>query len=142
MGTPGWAGPLTTSLRGLWVSGLLPPYNGGPRLPSRTDCFINATPSRRPDAVGWAHSVWQARWLPPFGDCGSVATCPVQWRTVHEGGDPKTDQEGTTRTPGWHEEKATLVTATKVTEVLPNQRGLRPRTPKGRAPRTLASWRH
>ena len=23
-------GPLTTSLRGLWVSGLLPPYNGGP----------------------------------------------------------------------------------------------------------------
>ena len=24
------AGPLTTSLRGLWVSGLLPPDNGGP----------------------------------------------------------------------------------------------------------------
>ena len=24
MGTPGWAGPLTTSLRGLWVSGYLP----------------------------------------------------------------------------------------------------------------------
>ena len=24
------AGPLATSLRGLWVSGLLPPYNGGP----------------------------------------------------------------------------------------------------------------
>ena len=22
-----------------------------------------------------------------------MATCPVQWRTVHKGGDPKTDQE-------------------------------------------------
>ena len=30
MGTPSWAGPLATSLRGLWISGLLPPYNGGP----------------------------------------------------------------------------------------------------------------
>ena len=30
------------------------------------------------------------------------------WRTVRKGGDPKTDQEGTTRTPGWHpEENAT-----------------------------------
>ena len=28
MGTPGVAGPLTTSLRGLWVSGLLPPCSG------------------------------------------------------------------------------------------------------------------
>ena len=30
VGTPRVAGPLTTSLRGLWVSGLLPPGNGGP----------------------------------------------------------------------------------------------------------------
>ena len=30
VGTPSWAGPLTTSLRGLWVSGYLPPCNGGP----------------------------------------------------------------------------------------------------------------
>ena len=29
VGTPRVAGPLTTSLRGLWVSGLLPPGNGG-----------------------------------------------------------------------------------------------------------------
>ena len=29
VGTLGVAGPLTTSLRGLWVSGLLPPENGG-----------------------------------------------------------------------------------------------------------------
>ena len=51
-----WAGLLTTSLRGLWVSGL---------------------------------------------------PATVQWRTERKGGDPKTDQEGTTRTPGWHpEEKA------------------------------------
>ena len=28
-GHPRWAAPLTTSLRGLWVSGLLPPGNGG-----------------------------------------------------------------------------------------------------------------
>ena len=31
---------------------------------------------RHPEAVGWAPLVWQARWLPPFGDCGSVAS----WR--------------------------------------------------------------
>ena len=30
VGTLGVAGPLTTSLRGRWVSGLLPPDNGGP----------------------------------------------------------------------------------------------------------------
>ena len=44
-------------------------------------------------------------WTPytPSGDCGSVATCPVQWWTVLKGGDPRTDQvkKGTTRTPGW-----------------------------------------
>ena len=60
-----------------------------------------------------------------------------------QGRRPENRPCGTTRTPGWHpEEKATLVTATQLTEVLSNQRGLRPRTPKGRAPRTLASWRH
>ena len=31
------AGPLATSLRGLWVSGLLPPYNGGPSQGRRPD---------------------------------------------------------------------------------------------------------
>ena len=50
-----------------------------------------------------------------------MATCPVQWRTVLKGGDPNTDQEGTTRTPGWHPEEA----ASKLPEeVLSNQRGL------------------
>ena len=34
-----------------------------------------------------------------------MATCPVQWRTVRKIGDPKTDHEGTTRTPGWHPEE-------------------------------------
>ena len=58
-----------------------------------------------------------------------MATCPVHWRTVSKGGDPRTDQEGTTRTPGWHPEE----------EVLSNQRGLRKRTPKGRCPKTLDS---
>ena len=52
----------------------------------------NCQRCRRPDAVGWAPLVGQARWLPPSGDCGSVATCPVQWRTVRKGGDPRTDQ--------------------------------------------------
>ena len=36
MRTPSWAGPLTTSLRGLWVSGLLPPGNGGPNKRAAT----------------------------------------------------------------------------------------------------------
>ena len=82
-----------------------------------------------------------------------MATCPVQWRTVSKGGDPKTDHVGTTRTPGWHpEEKATLLTASQPTKVLSNQRGLRqyekvrgaqrPPCAKGRDPRTPASWRH
>ena len=57
---------------------------------------------------------------------------------MSKGGDPKTDQEGTNRTPGWHpEEKATLVTATQLTKVLSNQRGLLQRTPTGRDPKTL-----
>ena len=51
------------------------PKETASKLPSRADCFINATPSRRPDAVVWAPLVGQARWLPPFGDCGSVASC-------------------------------------------------------------------
>ena len=63
-----------------------------------------------------------------------MATWPVQWRTVRKGGDPITDQEGTTRTPGWHpEENATQLPA----KVLSNQRGLHQRTPKGRDPKTL-----
>ena len=36
MGTLGVAGPLTTSLRGLWVSGLLPPDKGGPNKRAAT----------------------------------------------------------------------------------------------------------
>ena len=44
-----------------------------------------------------------------------MATCPVQWRTVHEGGDPKTDEEGTTRTPGWHPEETEALTARRDT---------------------------
>ena len=37
-------------------------------------CRNNTTSLRRPEAVEWAPSVWQAHWLPPFGDCGPVAT--------------------------------------------------------------------
>ena len=85
---------------------------------SRADCLINATPSRRPEAVGWAPSVWQARWLPPFEDCGSVASCLRQWWTEHTGGDPRTDH-------------AIKVTARK--EVLSNQREF---CTKGGAPKT------
>ena len=44
-----------------------------------------------------------------------MATCPVQWRTVSKGGDPKTDQEGTTRTPGWHPEETEALTARRGT---------------------------
>ena len=63
-----------------------------------------------------------------------MATCPVQWRTVRQGGDPITDQEGTTRTPGWHpEENATQLPV----KVLSHQRGLHQRNLKGRDPKTL-----
>ena len=37
------------------------PKETASQLPSRADCFINATPSRRPDAVGWAPLVGRAR---------------------------------------------------------------------------------
>ena len=68
-----------------------------------------------------------------------MATCSVQWRTVRKGGDPKTDQEGTTRTPGWHpEENATQVPETKRYSRI----SVHQRSAKGRDPRTLASWRH
>ena len=103
------------------------------------DCFINATPSQRPDAVGWAPSVWQARWLPPSGDCGSVASCHLTVADRVKGGGPKTDQEVKTRTLGWHpEENATQLPE----EVFSYQRGLHQCTAKGRDPRTPASWRH
>ena len=49
----------------------------------------------------------QARWLPPSGDYGSVTSCHLTVAVRVKVGDPKTDQELTTRTPCWHpEEKA------------------------------------
>ena len=79
-----------------------------------------------------------------------MATCPVQWRTEQEGGDPRTDHaiKGTTRTLGFRRDS--FLTATRVQEVLSKQRWWRHRT-KGRGPhdpsvrrdpRTLASRRH
>ena len=50
------------------------------------------------------HPSGQAHRLPPFGYCGSVATCPVQWWNVHKGGDPRTDQASKgadSKLPGW-----------------------------------------
>ena len=107
-----------------------------PGLASQRDRFLTAKQGRllhqrhsseTPRSRGVGTPSGQARWLPPSRDCGSVATCSVQWWTVRKGGDPKTDQEGTTRTPGWHsEENATQLPE----EVLSKQRGLRQRTPE------------
>ena len=73
------------------------------------------------------------------GTVGQWPPATVQWRTERKGGDPKTDQEGTTRTPGWHPEE----NATQLPEEVPSyQRGLHQHTAKGRDPRTLALWRH
>ena len=70
----------------------------------------------------------------PQGTVGQWPLAALQWRTVRKGGDPITDQEGTTRTPGWHpEENATQLPE----EVVPNQRGLQQRIAKGRGPKTL-----
>ena len=41
----------------------------------------------------------------PLGDCGSVASCHLAMADRVKGGDPKIDQEVTTRTPGWHPEE-------------------------------------
>ena len=87
-----------------------------PGLASQRDRFLTAKQgrllhqrhsfSRRPDAVGWAPSSCgrSAGYLPP-GTVGRWPPATLQCRTVHKGGDPKTDQEGTTRTPGWHPEE-------------------------------------
>ena len=56
------------------------------------DCLDNAKVETRREAVGWAPLVWQDRWLPPFGDCGSVVSCHWAMMERAEGGDPKTDQ--------------------------------------------------
>ena len=80
-----------------------------------------------------------------------MATCPVQWRTVHEGGDPKTYQEGTTRTPGRIPKRTrpklptngSLSYQTSVDCSIRNGAGAqRPHCAKGKDPRTPASWRH
>ena len=79
-----------------------------------------------------------------------MATCSVQWRTVRKGGDPKTDQQGTTRTPGWHPKETEALTATKggtripawTASVRKRAGPQRPHCAKGRDPRTPASWRH
>ena len=61
-----------------------------------------------------------AGYLPP-GTVGQWPPATLQWRTVHKGGDPKTDQEGTTRTPGWHPEENEAQLPPN--GVLSNQRG-------------------
>ena len=40
-----------------------------------------------------------------LGTVGQWPPATLPWRTVRKGGDPKTDQEGTTRTPGWQPEE-------------------------------------
>ena len=70
---------------------------------SRADCFINATPLRRPVAVGWAPLVCAGPLTTSLRGLWVSGYCPVQWWTVQKGGDPGTDhaKKGTTRTPGW-----------------------------------------
>ena len=53
---------------------------------SRADCFINATPLRRPEAVVWAPLVSRPADYLPSGTVGYL-----QWWTVQKGGDPRTD---------------------------------------------------
>ena len=53
MGTPSVAGPLTTSLHGLWVSGLLPPCNGGPVRIVGDPKTDQASKGSDSDLAGW-----------------------------------------------------------------------------------------
>ena len=80
-----------------------------------------------------------------------MATCPVQWRTVRKGGDPKTDQatKGTHNSragipkrlrPNCHQ-RSTLKPAWTAS-VRKRAGAQRHHCTKGRDPRTPASWRH
>ena len=93
----------------------------------------------------WAPSVWQARWLPPFGDCGSVASCHPQKPTRREGddsdgraGDPEENE------PHYHQKRYSRTSV----DCINTKRDGGPKTPlcegggRGGGPRTLASRRH
>ena len=89
-----------------------------------------------PDAVGWAPSVWQAHWLLPSGDCGSVASCQLAMADRAQGR-PDDRPGGDDSDPGLASRRDRGLNCPE--EVLSNQRGLRQHTLKGRDPRTLDS---
>ena len=97
-----------------------------PRLATQRDRFLTAKQGRllhqrhsfstpRCRGVGTLCVDRPAGYLPPR-TVGQWTPATLQWRTVDKGGDPKTNQEGTTRTPGWHpEEKESDPTARRGT---------------------------
>ena len=88
MGTPSWAGPLTTSLRGLWVSGLQPGNGGinkGAATPKPTTCQKGAdselpgwqpkeTASQLPQERGTLETAWVASLHEREGVCEGEGT--------------------------------------------------------------------
>ena len=115
---------------------------------SRVDCSNNATPVRRPEAVGWAPSVWQARWLPPFGDFGSVASCHLTMvdRTKRAATlEPAIRRRRRLGPRGWHpeEKEAQLPLGSKrysLTSVGIPPRGGAPKTPVREREGTQGPW--
>ena len=62
----------------------------------------------------WAPSVWQARWLPPSGDCGSVASCHLTMAHRAQGRRPENRPGGDDSDPGLASRRDCVPTATHV----------------------------
>ena len=114
---------------------------------SRAICSINATPSSRPEAVGWAPSVCgrPADYLPP-GTVGQWPPATGQWWIVPKCGDPRTVQakKGDDSDPRPTSRSERGPTGTLLPAwVLHQGEGLpKPQHSSERDPRTLASRRH
>ena len=85
VGTPSWTGPLTTSLRGLWVSGYLPPDNGGP-------CERAATrkPTKQPRGLTQNSRAGNPKRTRPKLPTDRILSNQRGLQRTKRGGDPKT----------------------------------------------------
>ena len=108
-----------------------------PNCQSRADCFINATPSRRPDAVVWAPRGWAGPLTTPLRGLWVSGYLLRAMADREQGRRPENRPGGDDSDPRLASRRDRGLTATCEQKVLSNQRGLRQRNLKGRDPKTL-----